>query len=78
MASKAEFGETIDRQEITKELKRLSDGLQKLGDQARKDSKDFMDYLWLSVREVADEVDRVNSQLIVLKGDVGDITPLIN
>jgi hypothetical protein len=75
--STAEFGETIlDRQEIIRELKRLADGLQKLGDQARKDSKDAMEYLWLSVREVADEVDRVNSQLIVLKGDVGDITPL--
>jgi hypothetical protein len=74
--SNAEFGETIDRQEIIEELKRLANGLQKLGDQARKDSKDAMEYLWLSVREVADEVDRVNSQLIVLKVDVGDITPL--
>jgi hypothetical protein len=74
--TKFDFEETIGRQEMIEELKRLAEGLQKLGDQARKDSKDAVDYLWLSVREVADEVGRVNSQLIVLKDDVGDVTPL--
>ena len=74
--SKIDVGETIGHQEMIEELKRLADGLQKLGDQARKDSKDAVDYLWLSVCEVADEVDRVNRQLIVLMDDVGDVTPL--
>jgi hypothetical protein len=74
--SKFDFEETIGCQEMTEELKRLADGLQKLGNQARKDSKDAVDYLWLSVREVADEVGRVNGQSIVLKDDVGDVTPL--
>jgi hypothetical protein len=62
--------------EVIEEMKRLADGLQKLGDQARKDSKDVLDYVWLSVCEVADEVDHVNPQLNVLKDDVGDVTPL--
>ena len=61
---------------MIEELKRLVDGLQKLGNQARKDSKDAVDYLWLSVREVADEVDQVNRHLIELRDDVGDVTPL--
>ena len=73
---KMDDGETIGRHEMMDELKRLSDGLQKLGDQARKDSKDAVDYLWLSVHEVAAEVGQVNSQLIVLKDDVGDVAPL--
>jgi hypothetical protein len=62
--------------EVIEEMKRLADGLQKLGDQARKDSKDVLDYVWLSVCEVANEVDHVNRQLNVLKDNVGDVTPL--
>ena len=36
---------TSSRQEVTGELKRLADRLQKLGDQAHKDFKDAVDYL---------------------------------
>ncbi len=70
------FEEASGRQEVIEELQKLAVGLQKLGDQARKDSKDVLDYLWLSVREVADEVDQVNRRLGVLHDDVGDATPL--
>ena len=45
MDSKIDVGETIGRQEMFEELKRLADGLQKLGNQARKNSKDAVDYL---------------------------------
>ena len=71
------FEEVSGCQEVIKaELKKLVDRLQKLGDQARKDSKDVLNYLWLSVREVADEVDQVNCHLFVLRDNVGDATSL--
>ena len=70
------FEEASGWQEVIEELQKLAVGLQKLGDQARKDSKDVLDYLWLSVREVAGEVDQVNRRLGVLQDDVGDATLL--
>ena len=71
------FEEASGRQEVIEELKKLAVGLQKLSDQAHKDSKDVLDYLWLSVCEVADEVDQVNRCLGVLRDDVSDAaTPL--
>ena len=70
------FEEASRRQEVNKELKKLADGLQKLGDQACKDSKDVLNYLWLSVHEVANKVNQVNSRLCVLQDNVGDATPL--
>ena len=74
--SKLAFKEESGRQEVIEEMKKLADGLQQLGNQARKDSKDVLDYLWLSVCEEAAEVDQVNCRLVVLKDDVGDATPL--
>jgi hypothetical protein len=43
--SQLTFEEASGRQEVIEELKKLVDGLQKLGNQARKDSKDVLDYL---------------------------------
>ena len=54
----------------------LGDALQEVGYQARQDSKDVLDYIWLSIKELINVLKGLHRRSALIRADVGDVDPL--